>query len=78
MILFFLLLSFGDKQYKWQGSRVKKQKENPAGCAGEGKQSKEIRRRGKDGLKINQQQPFVRKKVSRDVGKCSSARYTDK
>ena len=28
---------------------------------------KEIRRRGKDGLKINRQQPFVRKKVSRDV-----------
>ena len=28
---------------------------------------KEIRRRGKDGLKINRQLPFVRKKVSRDV-----------
>ena len=27
----------------------------------------EIRRRGKDGLKINRQQHFVRKKVSRDV-----------
>ena len=28
---------------------------------------KEIRRRGKDGLKINRQQHFVRKKVSRAV-----------
>ena len=28
---------------------------------------KEIRRRGKDSLKINRQQHFVRKKVSRDV-----------
>ena len=32
---------------------------------------KEIRRRRKDGLKINRQQPFVRKKVSRVV----SVRY---
>ena len=32
---------------------VKLKKKNPAGCAGEGKQSKkEIRRREKDGLKI--------------------------
>ena len=46
---------------------VKLQKESPAGCAGEGKQSKKNRRRGKDVLKINRQQLFVRKKVSRDV-----------
>ena len=32
---------------------VKLQKESPAGCAGEGKQSKKNRRWEKDGLKIN-------------------------
>ena len=29
---------------------MKLEKENPAGCAGKGKQSKKIRRREKDGL----------------------------
>ena len=47
---------------------VKLQKESPAGCAGEGKQSNgNYRRRGKDGLKINRQPLFLRKKVSRAV-----------
>ena len=46
---------------------VKLQKESPAGCAGKVNREKEIRRRGKDGLKINRQQHFVRKKVSRVV-----------
>ena len=47
---------------------MKLQKEDTAGCAGEGKQSKgnyENMRRRKDRLKINRQLHFVRKKVSR-------------
>ena len=43
---------------------MKLQKESPAGCAGEGNRVMEISRRGKDGLKINPQEHFVRKKVS--------------
>ena len=48
-----------------------------AGCAGEGKLNrvKEIRRRRKDGLKINRQQLFVRKKVSRPVGVSKTMQY---
>ena len=37
---------------------VKLQKESLAGCAGKVNRVKEIRRRGKDGLKINRQQHF--------------------
>ena len=44
---------------------VKLQKGSPAGCDGKVNRSKKIRRRGKNGLKINRQQHFVRKKVSR-------------
>ena len=49
----------------WKPAKL--QKENPAGALGKVNRVKEIRRRGKDGLKINRQQPFVRKKVLRDV-----------
>ena len=40
---------------------VKLRKEIPAGCAGEGKREKEIRRREKDGFNKNRQQHFVKK-----------------
>ena len=46
---------------------MKLQKESPAGCAGKVNRVKEIRRKRKDGLKINRQQLFVRKKDSRAV-----------
>ena len=43
---------------------------------GEVNRVKEIRRRGKAGLKINRQQHFVRKNVSRDVSvRKTSVRY---
>ena len=45
---------------------VKLQKESPAGWLGKVNRIKEIRRR-KDGLKINRQQLFVRKKASQAV-----------
>ena len=44
---------------------VELQKENPAGCAGEGNRVKEIRRREKNCLKITDNKHHVRKKVFR-------------
>ena len=51
------------KTLKMARKPVKSQKESPVGCAGKVSRVKEIRRRGKDGLKINRQQHFLRKKV---------------
>ena len=46
---------------------VKLQKKVQQDALGKVNRVKEIRRREKDGLKINRQKPFVRKQVSRDV-----------
>ena len=46
---------------------VKIQRKVQQDALGKVNRVKEIRRRGKDGLTINRQQPFVRKKASRDV-----------
>ena len=43
---------------------VKLQKENPAGCSGEGKQSKGNYKKRKGRFKDNRQQHFMRKKVT--------------
>ena len=45
---------------------VKLQKENPAGCAGEGKHSKGKQEKRKGWFKDNRQYHYVRKKVSKD------------
>ena len=43
---------------------MKLQKENPIGCAGEGKQSKLSQEKRKECFKDNRQQHYMRKKVS--------------
>ena len=51
---------------------VKLQKKFQQDALGKVNRVKEIRRRRKDGLKINRQQPFVRKKVMRMESRSSA------
>ena len=65
--LIYDLLVVDVNNLKYGRKPAKLQKENPAGTLGKVNSVKEIRRRGKDSLKINRQQLYVRKKVSRAV-----------